>query len=318
MTTGMRDLTLWWSDEMLAHGERTDVPEHPARLRAVLAALADLPKDIWREPSPAPRAALARVHTAAYLDRFYSLRGRGGRFFPGVPVDPWSVRAAELCAGCALGAVDEVLDRGARSSFALCRPPGHHAGPDYTGGFCLVNNVAVAASQALARGLDRVLIVDWDVHHGDGTQSVFEHSNQVLFYSCHRVGGFYPGTGTIHERGSGDAVGYTLNAELRVGDGDTEILWAFRERLMRYVEVFEPQLVLVSCGYDAHVDDPLGGLRVTYEGFEALTGEAVAIADRFCEGRIVFLLEGGYHPATLARCVRGTVDVLLRRGAVQT
>ena len=178
-------------------------------------------------------------------------------------------------------------------------------------GFCLLNNIAIAAAHALdAHGLDRVLIVDWDVHHGNGTQHIFEDRADVLYYSSHRSGGFYPGTGSASERGRGPGDGLTINVELAVGDGDEALLGALRSQLIPAADAFVPQLVLISAGFDAHVSDPLGGLAVTETGFATATQLLVDLAERHAEGRIALVLEGGYDLDGIGACVASTARVL--------
>ncbi|HJW66534.1 MAG TPA: histone deacetylase [Gaiellaceae bacterium] len=237
------------------------------------------------EGSPASREQVERVHTPAYLDRLKGIEVPT-LLDPDTVASETSYEAALLAAGCSLGAVD-------RGGFALVRPPGHHAPPGRAMGFCLVDNVAVAARYAQAElGIERVAIVDWDVHHGNGTQDIFWDDDSVLFVSLHQWP-FYPGTG-----GPGEENETTVNVPLPAGSGDEEYLRAFTERVEPAVRAFEPELVLVSAGFDAHVDDPLAGMRVTRDGFRELARRSAALAPR-----VAAVLEGGYDPRTLPSLV---------------
>jgi acetoin utilization deacetylase AcuC-like enzyme len=242
------------------------------------------------EGTPASREQLERCHAPGYLDQLESLEVPTMLDHDTVASET-SYEAALLAAGCALAAVD-------RGGFALVRPPGHHALPARAMGFCLVNNVAVAARYALAElGLGRVAIVDWDVHHGNGTQDIFWDDPSVFFASLHQWP-FYPGTG-----GPGEENETTVNVPLPAGSGDEDYLLAFDERVAPAVRGFEPELLLVSAGFDAHVDDPLAGMRVTAGGFRELARRSAALAPR-----VAAVLEGGYDPRTLPALVGAAVE----------
>jgi acetoin utilization deacetylase AcuC-like enzyme len=295
----------------LEHEPGPGHPESPERLAA-----------IWREltarqiagtevvgPPRATRAQLERVHGAAHVGKLLSLAGRAGALDPDTVISPRSLDAALLAAGAAAEGVSRVLDGRSRGAFALVRPPGHHAESTRAMGFCLFNNVAVAAAEAHARGVERVLILDWDVHHGNGTQRSFYGRRDVLFASTHQFP-FYPGTGDAPETGEGEGEGFTVNAPLAAGCDDGDFAAVFADALLPIADAYAPQLVLVSAGFDAHARDPLGGMEVSTDGFAALCGAVKAIADKHCPGKLVLTLEGGYDLQALAGSVRACVEVL--------
>jgi len=265
------------------------------------------------EPKPAGREWLLEVHAAEYLDRIKKRCevGAGHLDSMDTPVSKGSYPAALAATGGLLATVDAVMQRRIKNAFCAVRPPGHHALADRAMGFCLLNNVAVAARYLQKKHkLARVLIVDWDVHHGNGTQAIFYDDPTVFYFSVHRHP-FYPGTGTADERGEGKGRGYTLNVPLRAGAGDREFLEAFREKLLPAARDFKPDFVLVSAGFDAHEDDPLGGMEVTADGFAEMTRVVREIAGRSAHGRLVSVLEGGYGLEGLAASVEAHVRVLM-------
>jgi len=282
-------------------------PERPERLDAIRLGLLDADLE-GRLESMAPRDAtaeeLTRVHTAAHVAAVARTAGRTVRFDPDTQAGPRSHAAALLAAGAACDAVDRVLDGGLDRAFCVVRPPGHHAEADRAMGFCLFNNVAVAAAHALARGLTRVLILDFDVHHGNGTQHIFEADPGVFYASVHQFP-FYPGTGAARERGVGAGEGATLNVPLPGGCGDDEYRRALHEEILPALAEFAPDLLLVSAGFDAWRDDPLGGMRVTQEGFEEWGRELARFARELCGGRMLSVLEGGYDLEVLPRLAAG-------------
>jgi acetoin utilization deacetylase AcuC-like enzyme len=223
---------------------------------------------------------------------------------------PGSIEAAEVAAGTAIAAVDAVLEGKANASFALVRPPGHHAEPVRARGFCLFNNVAVAASHARAVcGVDRVLIVDWDAHHANGTQEIFYGDEEVMLFDTHRAAPFYPGTGALEEVGVGSGEGTTVNVPLEGGSGDPALLAAFREVLFPAARWFRPDLILVSAGFDPHRLDL--ALNASHDGFAALTAALMELEAELCPGRLVFVLEGGYHLESLAEGVHRVLATLM-------
>jgi len=297
-------------------------PERPERIRAVLSRLdrAGLRQELKSVPvRDAEDAWLRRVHTAEHVARVE----RAGRQAAGgglawldheTPVSAGSVGAARKAAGAVLGAVDAVMAGEVANAFCLVRPPGHHAEPDRAMGFCVFNSVAVGARYAQRRhGLDRVLVVDWDVHHGNGTQAAFWTDPSVLYFSVHQYP-FYPGSGAASERGGGAGEGTTLNVPLAAGSGDKDYLDAFERVLVPAAAGFRPDFVLVSAGFDAHPAEFLGNMRVSTEGFAALTGIVKGLAEDLCGGRLVSVLEGGYDLDALGECVAAHLGALKGSG----
>ena len=284
----------------LAHVTGDGHPERPERLAVILAALraADLPLD-WQSAPHASREQLLRVHAPALIDLVLApVQEALVALDPDTVVSPGSAEAALHAAGAGVAAVDAVLGKRARRAFCAVRPPGHHATSDAAMGFCLFNNAAIAARHALdAHGLARVAIVDFDVHHGNGSQAIFEHEPRVLYASSHQSP-LYPGTGAGSEAGCGNV----FNAPLPAGADGTAFRHAWLSSLLPALDAFAPQLLLISAGFDAHRRDPLAQLRLDASDFDWITRALVAIADRHAGGRIVSLLEGGYDLHALAEC----------------
>ncbi len=302
---------LLFDERMTEHDPGPGHPESPERLRAIWSDLSarPVPGTEVAAPPVATEEELRRVHGDEYVRRILALSGREAQLDPDTAISPPSVESALLAAGAAAEAVRRVLDARAQGAFALVRPPGHHAESTRAMGFCLFNNVAVAAAEAHARGVKRVLCVDWDVHHGNGTQHTFYARSDLLFCSTHQHP-LYPGTGHETETGTGAGEGFTVNLPLPAGCDDGDYAASFANVVLPIAEAYQPELVLVSAGFDAHRDDPLAGMRVTEEGFAALCGAVKAISDRHCPGRLVLTLEGGYDLGALSRSVRGCVEVL--------
>ncbi|MBA3275245.1 MAG: histone deacetylase [Chloroflexia bacterium] len=262
--------------------------------------------------SPAPDEAILRVHTPEMLAHLEAVAADGGGWLDSdTVVRPDSVDVARMAAGGAINAVDAILAGTIDRAFVIARPPGHHATSGQSMGFCLLNTAAIAAAHAIANGLKRVGILDWDVHHGNGTQAIFYGRADVLYCSLHQSP-LYPGTGSREETGIGQGAGYTVNAPLPPGTNDDRFLDAFRSAIVPAIDRFAPQLLLISAGYDAHADDPIGGMALTDSGFRTLMTEAVALANRHCQGRVLAILEGGYESQVLARCVTDAIDSLDR------
>jgi acetoin utilization deacetylase AcuC-like enzyme len=291
-------------------------PERPARLEAIDRRLEEtglLARLTPVEPHPAEERWIEAVHDPGYIRRVERACASGERLLdsPDTGIGAESFATALLAAGGALALVDAVLEGRLDNGFAAVRPPGHHAERDRAMGFCLFNNAAVAARYAQRRhAARRVLIVDWDVHHGNGTQHAFEEDPSVLYCSLHQWP-LYPGTGAAAERGRGAGEGFTLNLPLPPGSGDADWLGAFDRHLIPAADSFRPDLVLVSAGFDAHRDDPLAGTLLSGAGFSGLTQRVCDLARRHCGGRLISLLEGGYHLRALADCVAAHLEGLL-------
>ncbi len=256
--------------------------------------------------------AVSRIHTSTYIDALKAAVPKTDRIYldPDTPLSPGSLLAAELAVSAGLIAVDSVMAGSIRNAFCAVRPPGHHAEAGKAMGFCLFNNIAIAAKYIQTKyHLDKVLIIDWDVHHGNGTQNAFYQDSSVFYFSSHQFP-CYPGTGAKDERGEGRGEGSTENHPLPAGSGDTELLAVFEHDLSLAVSDFRPDFILISAGFDAHRDDPLASLEVTDEGFAEMTKIVCSLADTHCEGRIISFLEGGYNLDALARSVERHLGVL--------
>jgi acetoin utilization deacetylase AcuC-like enzyme len=305
--------TTLYMDSPLFRGHLTgDLPERPERLAAIRERLDSgglLDRVQAHDPSPAEEDWLELVHDPAYLERFRQACRGGAAVLDSMdnPISARSEEVARLAAGGAIGLIDRLAAGEATLGFAALRPPGHHAGRAMARGFCFYNNVALAVRRAQSEhGIDRVLVIDFDVHHGNGTQEIFWEDGSVFYASLHQYP-FYPGTGAADEIGAGDGEGRTLNLPLPAGCGDGEYREAFQEVVAASRE-FQPELVVVSAGFDAHRADPLGGMRLTEEGYAALT---LDILDLSRGAPILSLLEGGYDLEALADSVATHLTTLL-------
>jgi acetoin utilization deacetylase AcuC-like enzyme len=288
-------------------------PERPERLDALRRGLREAGLEArlrLAAPREATREELRRVHSEAHVARVAATAGRTVRFDADTQAGPRSYAAALKAAGAVVDAVDRVLDGDCERAFCAVRPPGHHAEPDRVMGFCLFNSVGVAAAAALARGIKRVMVVDWDVHHGNGTQAMFDDDPRVLYLSSHEFP-FYPGTGGLDEVGKGRGRGFTVNLPLPAGMGDAEYTRVYRQIVEPIGRAFDPQLLLVSAGFDPHIADPLAGMRVTERGFAELAAVCLSIAAGAAGGRAVFALEGGYDLDGIAKSAASVTSLLL-------
>ena len=304
--------TLLLHDDLFAaHDQGPGHPESPSRLQAVRAALASLPAGArWGACRDATDAEITAVHTQGLLDQLKAATGQSVQLDEDTLASPGSVPAARRAAGAACGLVDALLGGEAKNGFALVRPPGHHAEAGQSMGFCLLNNVAIAAQHARARGVERVAVIDWDVHHGNGTQRAFEGRNDVLFVSSHQYR-LFPGSGHYAERGRGPGLGFTLNLPLSSEATDEELLWLHRRLTLPVLASFAPDLLLISAGFDAHESDETAGQRITARGFGRLAALLFDAADRLCQGRTALVLEGGYHLGGLTDSLVAVLEAAL-------
>jgi acetoin utilization deacetylase AcuC-like enzyme len=311
-------MTVLYTDDLfLQHDTGTGHPERSDRLRSITARLQQtglIQKCTKGTFKPLPEETVRALHSASMVQAAKQLAEHGGgRLDADTSLSRASFAVALAAAGAGAAAVDAVLKGTDRTALCLVRPPGHHATPTRSMGFCLFNNIAVAAHHAkTAHQLNRILIVDWDVHHGNGTQDLFYEDPQVLFFSIHRYGmGFYPGTGAADETGRGRGLGYTMNMPVRYGTSRKDYWAAYRKALEQVADKMKPELVLVSAGFDADARDPIGSLGLQTEDFTDLTRAAFDVARTHARGRLVSCLEGGYDLDALADGVQTHLEQLL-------
>jgi acetoin utilization deacetylase AcuC-like enzyme len=309
MTTGI--VKDW---RYLEHRMGDHHPESPQRLEVIYRMLEQQPAFSSFpiiEPRPATEQEITLIHTKTYFDKIKETAGREGVYLdPDTSTSPRSFEVACLAAGGLLQAADMIMEGSLNNGFALVRPPGHHAEASQARGFCIFNNIAIAAQHLIEkRGLRRILIVDWDLHHGNGTQHAFYSRNDVLYFSIHQFP-YYPGTGFWNEIGSGKGEGFTINVPLAPGKTDADYLFIFERLLSPVAAAYQPEFVLVSAGFDIFAGDPLGGMRVSAAGFSGLTAAVMDLASISAQGRLLLTLEGGYSPDGLEAGVRNVLLTL--------
>lgn len=312
----LNKVAIFYSDQFLLHDTGVNHPERPERLHAVIAQLKQNKSLVWPAFKPASQVNLALVHTAGYLklvdDEIKALgkNGLANLSTGDTVISPATQAVAKLAVGAGIAASDLVMAGGASSAFALVRPPGHHATQSRGMGFCIYNNIAIVARHLQKQhDIKRILIVDFDVHHGNGTQDIFYDDPSVFYFSIHQHP-LYPGTGSPSETGTGNGKGYTLNVALAAGAGDAELLRAVNQQLKPAMDAFKPEFILISAGFDSHSNDPLGRFQYSDEGYAQVAKVLTNIANHYAAGRMVYMLEGGYNPNNLANAVSKVINVL--------
>lgn len=286
------------------HNPTYNHPDNPARIDAILEAIK--PYRTQRPLRPVTFEELAEVHTPDYIRSVLKQQGQKGSSGPGAPLTEHSVDAALWSAGAAIEAADVAMS--GNTSIAICRPAGHHARPHTGMGFCVFNNVAIAAAHCLAKGVERVFILDWDVHHGNGTQEIFYENDKVFFFSIHQKSA-YPSSGTSEENGAGAGPGFNRNIALEEESDDNDYLFCIKEIVVPAIQNFNPQVILVSAGFDAHKDDPLSNMAMTSSGYGEMTQQIWKIAQELDIG-LALILEGGYSIHSLGDCIASCLDAL--------
>ena len=304
-----------WDERYTLHEMGYGHPESPRRLLSIKDVIEGdgVGRELSRlDPRHATEEEIALIHDKSYIKRVAATAGQEMTALdPDTSTNAYTWASARLAAGGLLVCVEAVLKGEAGNAFALVRPPGHHAERGRAMGFCIFNNVAIAAEWLIKiGGMERVAIVDFDVHHGNGTQHAFYDRPDVFFASVHRFP-FYPGTGASSEKGEGEGKGTTLNVPLEMGADDDDYRRAFEEKIVPAVERFSPQYILVSAGFDAHVSDPLGGMRATTNGFRWMMRTLVDLAGATCKGRLAVTLEGGYNVKALRDCVEAQLEEMV-------
>jgi len=299
----------------LRHETSVFHPESPKRLEAIYKMLDSVDmkgKFLEIEPRPASLDEIGMIHKPAYIETVARTAEMEHAYLdPDTETSPESYSAALLAAGGFLNAIDRIMEGTVKNAFAFVRPPGHHAEANRAAGFCLFNNVAIGAMHAIRKhGVERVLIVDWDLHHGNGTQHSFYDDPNIVYFSTHQYP-FYPGTGGLQEIGRGKGLGYTINVPLGRGPGDAEFLKIYRKILSPVAREFRPGMILLSAGFDIYFQDPLGGMKVSPKGFATLARVLLNLAEECCGGRFGIILEGGYHIGGLTESAKAVLNEMM-------
>lgn len=305
--------------DYLKHDTGFGHPESPYRLSAIMDRLRDtglLSELTVIEPTPAKEEDVLLIHSETQFETVKNAWSEGDySLTPDTPISEDSFKVALLAVGGVLTGIDRIMAGEIRNGMAIVRPPGHHATPDQPMGFCLFNNIAIGARHIQKKhGLKKVLIVDWDLHHGNGTQEAFYDDPSVLYFSTHQYP-HYPGSGSFHETGEGKGEGFTINAPMRAGTPPDEFMKKFRDALYKRALEFSPEFILISAGFDAHKDDPLGELLLTEDSYAEMTNIVMDIADSCCKGRVLSALEGGYNLNALALSVEAHLKAMIDRPA---
>ena len=300
----------------LEHDTGYGHPECPERLVSIYGMLdqTGISKEVKEvELRKATKEEILLIHSEDHYERIESTKGRETYLDGDTPASPKSFEAALFAVGGLLELTEQVLADQLESGFALVRPPGHHAEKDQAMGFCLFNNIAIASAWAIKeKGLNRILIADFDVHHGNGTQHSFYDTDRVLYFSTHRYP-FYPGTGFYNEVGKGKGQGFSVNVPLPGGMGDSEYDSIYTKILMPIAREYQPELILVSAGFDSYYQDPLGGMEMTEQGFARLGSIFIQLANELCRGKLIFVLEGGYSVEGIAKCIQAIMMRMLKK-----
>ncbi len=316
----MRKLGIAIDDIFKMHDNGYGHPESPDRIRVINDMLINtglMNKVELIEPFDALKEHISLVHEARHFDLIESTRGKERVYLDAdTSTSPKSFEAAIRAAGGMIKSIDLVMNNDLEAAFPLVRPPGHHAEKDRAMGFCLFNNIAVGAAHLINNyDVNRILIVDWDLHHGNGTQHMFYDTDKVFYISTHQFP-YYPGTGAANEIGIGEGEGFTLNIPMNPGMGDQEYIKIFFELLKPVIDQYTPKIILVSAGFDTHIADPLGGMAVTPKGFQNMTKLLNELADEHCGGKIIYILEGGYNLEGLWHSVYAVIQELLMQNNI--